>query len=107
MVAKILQRAGAEVDAAESVEEAMKLLFHRHYSLAICDLGMPREDGFAFIKAVRSNEGRMSLMPAIALTAYASEEDQRRTERSGFQQHLSKPVTPMLLLRSVCQLIGC
>jgi CheY-like chemotaxis protein len=49
----------------------------------------------------------MSLMPAIALTAYASEDDQRKTERSGFQLHLSKPVTPMVLIRSVCQLIGC
>lgn len=107
MVSKILVKAGAQVDTACSVEEAMKHLSLTQYSLAICDLGMPREDGFAFIKAVRSSEERMSLMPAIAFTAYASRDDQRKTERSGFQLHLAKPVTPMVLLRSVCQLIGC
>ena len=38
-----------------------------------------------------------SLLPAIALTAYARSEDRMRAVQNGFQMHVSKPVEPMEL----------
>jgi CheY-like chemotaxis protein len=43
-------------------------------------------------------EGLGRRLPAIALTAYASEEDTRRAFTAGFDAHLSKPVDPARLI---------
>jgi CheY-like chemotaxis protein len=45
-------------------------------------------------------------MPAIALSAYAKEEDRRRALLTGFQMYLSKPFDPDELLIMVASLSG-
>jgi CheY-like chemotaxis protein len=42
--------------------------------------------------------------PAIALTAYASDEDARRAHTAGFDAHLSKPVDPARLIETAAAL---
>jgi CheY-like chemotaxis protein len=51
-------------------------------------------------------EGRSRRLPAIALTAYASEEDTRRALTAGFDAHLSKPVDPGRLVEVAAGLAG-
>jgi CheY-like chemotaxis protein len=66
---------------------------------------MPNCDGNEFIKIVRAlsaEEGGQ--IPAAALTAYAREEDTAKALRAGFQTHISKPVNPTELARTVAQL---
>ena len=46
----------------------------------------------------------MRATPAVAMTAYARDEDRHRTRAAGFDLHLAKPVDPPLLLRAVEQL---
>jgi len=43
-------------------------------------------------------------VPAIALTAYAREEDRLRSLEAGFQAHLAKPVEPGALVTAVADL---
>jgi CheY-like chemotaxis protein len=45
-------------------------------------------------------------MPAIALTAYATKEDQARTLSSGFQMHVAKPIDPEKLITSIARAMG-
>jgi CheY-like chemotaxis protein len=45
------------------------------------------------------------LIPAAALTAYGRPEDAERALRSGFQVHLTKPVTPALVADTVARLV--
>ncbi len=45
-------------------------------------------------------------MPAVALTAYAREEDRARALSAGYQMHLSKPIEPGHLARVVASLTG-
>jgi len=40
-------------------------------------------------------------VPAIALTAYAGEEDRTRALASGYHTHLAKPVEPSALLEAI------
>ncbi|HEY9734832.1 MAG TPA: PAS domain S-box protein [Trichocoleus sp.] len=106
VVAFTLEQAGATVVAVASVEEALAAL-QQPLDLVISDIGMPERDGYQFIRQVRSqsvHQGRQ--IPAIALTAYASESDRQQALAAGFQQHLSKPIEPDRLVAAITQLLG-
>jgi CheY-like chemotaxis protein len=45
-------------------------------------------------------------IPAIALTAYAGELDQQQALAAGFQQHLTKPIEPTVLVQTIWTLMG-
>jgi putative addiction module CopG family antidote len=107
LVTFILQQHGAIVTATASVAEALSVLLQQMPHLLISDLGMPQEDGYSLIRKVRTlpaeSGGRI---PALALTAYAKEEDRRRALLAGFQMHLSKPFEPDDLVIVVANLSG-
>jgi CheY-like chemotaxis protein len=54
---------------------------------------MPGEDGYGLIERVRSlDSGETQDIPAVAITAYAKDEDRERALSSGFQIYLAKPI---------------
>ncbi|HSI88788.1 MAG TPA: response regulator, partial [Pyrinomonadaceae bacterium] len=66
------------------------------------DIGMPEMDGFDLIRAVRGHsEPVVAMMPAIAITAYASSENRRDVLNAGYHAHLSKPVDIDELLKTI------
>jgi CheY-like chemotaxis protein len=102
--ATMLEAQGAEVRAAHSVAEGLALLEKFVPQVILCDIAMPGEDGYAFIRKLRSgNHGRREI-PAAALTALAGEEDRRRALDSGFQMHLTKPIGADRLATAVATL---
>jgi signal transduction histidine kinase len=94
---------GATAALAASAAEAQLVLDTFRADVIISDIGMPVQDGYAFIRAVRNNGDRT---PAIALTAFARAEDRVRSIQAGFQSHLPKPVEPTELLTIVASLAG-
>jgi CheY-like chemotaxis protein len=71
----------------------------------LSDIGMPEQDGYALIRQVRALPPQQGgKTPAIALTAYAGEADQKRALSSGFQYHVAKPVEPDRLVAIVASL---
>jgi PAS domain S-box-containing protein len=102
LVKRMLEIAGATVSMASSASEAMQRILTARPDVLVCDLGMPDEDGFSLIRKLRVlEESQRSALPAVALTAYARSEDRTRAIRSGFQNHLAKPVEPAELLAVV------
>lgn len=100
-----LERENAEVFPAGSAEEALRKLAEHEFHVLISDIGMPVMDGYEFISTVRRlPHEQNSVVPAIALTAYASADDKRRVLSSGFQQHFPKPLDFDELLEAVCEL---
>lgn len=95
-----LEREDAEVIIANSAAEALNTMDKHEFHLLISDIGMPVMDGYEFISSVRKH----SVVPAIALTAYASSEDCQRVLASGFQQHFAKPLDFDELLEAACKL---
>ena len=81
---------------AGAAQEALLLFGQGNFDAVVSDIGMPGEDGFAFIKKLRAMEqaGKLDRTPVIALTAYARADDRRRILIAGFQAHVSKPVEP-------------
>jgi signal transduction histidine kinase/ActR/RegA family two-component response regulator len=107
VVRQVLESAGAQVIAAASAREALAALSARPPDVLLSDLGMPGEDGYAFIRKVRSlDPARGGRVPAAALTAYTRSEDRREALLAGFQVYLPKPVEPAELTATVARLAG-
>jgi len=45
-------------------------------------------------------------IPAVALTAYATDDDRTRTLSAGFQMHIAKPIEPEALVRIIAGAAG-
>jgi CheY-like chemotaxis protein len=101
LIQRLLQDCHASVETAGSAEEAMQILLHDTPDVLVSDIGMPGEDGYMLIRRVRSMTNSSSVVPAIALTAYARIEDRVKAINAGFQLHLSKPVEPIELVAIV------
>jgi CheY-like chemotaxis protein len=107
LVKRLLEMAGATVSMAGSASEAIERILAARPDVLVCDIGMPAEDGYSLIRQLRALEdSRESALPAVALTAYARSEDRTKAIRSGFQNHLAKPVEPAELLAIVSSLAG-
>jgi len=105
LLATILQQEGATVTATACAKDAMLSLETSVPDILISDIAMPDEDGYSLIRKVRARAaGQGGNVPAIALTAYAKEEDRARALAEGFQVHVSKPIDPMVLVEVVATL---
>ncbi|HKS08167.1 MAG TPA: PAS domain S-box protein, partial [Pyrinomonadaceae bacterium] len=105
LIGALLRQHGAEVIAVDSSARALTEVKRVKPHLIISDIGMTGENGYEFIRKVRSLEPEAGgRIPAIALTAYAGSRDRRRALLAGFQMHLSKPVEPDDLLAMVMSL---
>jgi CheY-like chemotaxis protein len=103
LIHRYLMQCGVTAALAASAAEAHKVLDTFRADVIISDIGMPEQDGYEFIRSVRSNGDNT---PAVALTAFARADDRIRSIQAGFQSHLSKPVEPVELLTIVASLTG-
>jgi CheY-like chemotaxis protein len=88
-----LTRRHANVTAVSSAGEAIQAIARRRPDVLVSDIAMPDEDGYGLIEKVRLLEnGVPQKIPAVAITAYAKEEDRERALSAGFQIYLAKPV---------------
>ncbi len=105
LVSFILEEYGTEVITAASAIEAIAAIAQSQPNILISDIAMPGIDGYSLIRKVRTlSSERGGQIPAIALTAYASEEERSRLLDSGFQMHIAKPVDPAKLVAVVANL---
>ena len=101
LVATLLSSQGAEVLVAASVDSALQLLETNTPDVLVSDIGMPDKDGYTLIRSIRALRSDASRIRAIALTAYARQEDRRRALEAGFDAYVSKPVEPGVLVQLV------
>jgi hypothetical protein len=102
----VLEGQGATVTSFASAEDALVALKTTKPTVLICDVGMPRMDGYQLIRAVRAQESRMDRTPALALTAFARAEDRKRSLVAGYQAHLAKPFDVGELILVIADLVG-
>ena len=104
-VTEMLEGTGAQVRSARSAAEGLVVVEDFRPEVVLCDIAMPGEDGYSFIRRMRAlGLGRGGDVPALALTALASEEDRRQALSAGFQMHVSKPVDIDRLTQAVADL---
>ncbi|HKH73173.1 MAG TPA: PAS domain S-box protein [Vicinamibacterales bacterium] len=97
----LLEVQGANVTAASSAGEALEILRRHPTDVLLADIGMPEQDGYALIEAVRALTTSEAVVPAVAVTAYVSSRDRTRAFKAGYGWHLAKPVDPDQLIAVV------
>jgi PAS domain S-box-containing protein len=93
LIATALTSRQANVTAVSSTVDALIAIKANRPDVLVSDIAMPGEDGYALIQKVRSlDHDEEQMIPAVAITAYAKDEDRERALSSGFQVYLPKPV---------------
>lgn len=91
LLSAALRQRSADVTAVSSASEALLAIQRSRPDVLISDIAMPGEDGYQLIKEVLALKLEPEI-PAIAITAYAKEEDKQNALAAGFHRYLSKPV---------------
>src|SRR6266516_931885 len=103
----LLEQAGASVTAIASSGKALAALERMRPHILIIDIGLPDEDGYALIRKARALlDERGEKIPAVALTAYSSEQDRKHALSARFEIHMPKPPGPRELIDVVGRLTG-
>jgi CheY-like chemotaxis protein len=93
MLEQALQSYGASVLVAASAAEALQQIAGEQPDILISDIGLPNMDGYELLSRLRSEmPGTLRDIPAVALTAFATEEHKERSRLAGYQAHISKPI---------------
>lgn len=101
----ILEENVMQVMTATSASEAFKMFLQTKPDILVCDIAMPGEDGYSLLRQIRNLKPcQGGQIPAIALTALATEEDRILCKNAGFQVHIAKPIEPNELIEVVAEL---
>jgi PAS domain S-box-containing protein len=125
LLGMVLRRHGADVISVSSTSDALRILVgtengsdrvdastaiadshsSRPPDVIISDIGMAEEDGYELMRKVRALSPKQGgLVPAIALTGYATRKDRERALAAGYQLHVAKPVEPEDLVAAIASL---
>lgn len=101
----ILEKKGMSVIPAVNGKEGVDLFTGSEpgtFDAVLMDIRMPVMDGYEASKAIRtSGHPDSRKVPIIALSADAYSDDIKRAQACGMSGHLSKPIDPELLLRTL------
>jgi CheY-like chemotaxis protein len=89
----LVELLGHEVRTAYDGLEALGLAEAFRPEVVLLDLGMPEMDGYEACRRLREQPWG-NPMAVVAVTGWGREDDRRRTQLAGFDQHLVKPVAP-------------
>ncbi|MEH2202517.1 MAG: response regulator [Nostoc sp.] len=97
----------AEIITAASAGEAIKIMSFYKPDVLISDIYLPDEDGYSLLLKVRNLEAKRGReIPAIALTASASDEDRKCACLAGYDIYRCKPIDLDELAFLVASLVG-
>ncbi len=99
-IATTLQFEGYETMTAEDGLAGLEKAKSEHPDLILCDVSMPRLDGFGALEQIRKTDG-IRTVPFIFLTAKAEKADMRRGMELGANDYLTKPFTTDELINAV------
>jgi CheY-like chemotaxis protein len=109
IVKELLHARGAEIDHAENGKIAVEMFSQSepgHYDAVLMDVRMPEMDGLEAVTVIRGlDHPDARVVPIIAMTANAFDEDVQNSLQVGMNAHLSKPVDPEHLYQTLEELI--
>jgi signal transduction histidine kinase/ActR/RegA family two-component response regulator len=105
MLGAILTHRGCDVRTARNAHECLAVFDEWTPDVLVCDIGLPDDDGYSLLRRVRDRDRRARPIPAVALTAFAREEDRARALSAGFVAHVSKPFDPEALFGEIVRAV--
>lgn len=105
----LLEDNGLIVEEAENGQQALDMIRAanpRYYDCVLMDIMMPVMDGLEATKQIRALPERVrAMIPIIAMTANAFEEDRTKSIEAGMDAHLTKPIDATALMLAMNQYI--
>lgn len=106
---RLLNIKNMEVDVAENGLQAIETFAKAsagYYDAILMDIRMPIMDGITAAKSIRHMKNKdAKTIPIIAMTANAFGEDVDKTKEAGMNAHLAKPIEPVILYKTLHQVI--
>lgn len=93
VLTRMLDRLGFSVDSVENGLRAWQLISERAFDVVLMDCEMPVMDGRTATRKIRALDAKRRDVPIIAVTAYASADDEARCVEAGMNAFLAKPVS--------------
>jgi CheY-like chemotaxis protein len=91
-----LELAGHDMRTAYSGQEALDVAEAFQPAVILLDIGMPGMNGYDVARRLREQPATLTAV-LVAMTGWGQDEDRRRSQEAGFDQHLVKPVDPQSL----------
>jgi CheY-like chemotaxis protein len=91
-LATLIRSFGHEVKAVYDGSQALDETSAFEPDMALVDIGMPGLDGYETVAELRQRRGNVHLI-VVAVTAWSRDEDKRRAYDSGFDLHVTKPMS--------------
>ena len=104
----ILQDAGFTVDTANDGDVAVERLQDSkpgEFDLVLMDIQMPKMDGYAATRQIRTLPSDVANVPIVAMTANAFEEDKQKAIRAGMNAHIAKPIEADRLMETLSHIL--
>ena len=102
----LLQGAGHEVTVAYDGEEGLAAALRLQPDVVLCDIGLPGDlSGYDVAQRLKAIEDGYSPR-LVAITGYGRRADRQRSFDSGFDEHLTKPVTLQMIHEALAELAG-
>ncbi|MDO9434885.1 ATP-binding protein [Hydrogenophaga sp.] len=101
----LIRANGHAVRGAADGPSALRMAAIWKPDLVLLDLGLPRMDGYEVAARMRATAG-LEETRIVALTGWGSPQDRARTKSAGFDDHLTKPVSPEALLQFIADSLG-
>lgn len=101
----LLQLRGVVVAVARDGREALEMIGGAAPDLVLCDLRMPRMDGYEFIRELQRTDAPAHSR-VVAMSSFAAEADRQRTRDAGFAAHLKKPFDEADLAEAIGTALG-
>ncbi len=104
----ILQDAGFTVDTADDGDVAVERLQDSkqgEFDLGLMDIQMPKMDGYAATRQIRTLPSDAANVPIVAMTANAFEEEKQKAIRAGMNAHIAKPIEAGRLMETLSHIL--
>ena len=102
---ELLELVQMDVTLADNGKSAVELIKSNNFDLVLMDIQMPIMDGFEATREIRKDNKYRNL-PIIAMTANALNTDKEKCFNAGMNEHISKPIDPNILYKSLAQWIA-
>ncbi len=98
----LLEAAGLAPEAVNDGREAVEKARDGGYAMILMDMQMPVMDGLDATRAIRQLPG-MAMIPILAMTANAFEDDRAACIAAGMNAHIGKPLEPEVMYATVLE----
>ena len=105
LMSYLLRAFGHKVLTAGDGEEALAMIEREVFDLIVCDIQLPKLDGFAVAKYLKDRP-RLVNVPLVAVTALAMVGDRDKVLAAGFDGYITKPIVPRKFVGQVEAFLG-